>query len=229
MPLISLIFCMANWRCVQVKQEIVNCLRARMTKEQMFQRLREMGVHPAIAFAVYKELRLQNKDYFKRYALTLLVKRQIGQFNNQLAVYRQLQRRSNAFAGDNQESCNGVESSYVGEAAPRGMLAEPVVGAAPATVQHANYYHPATMEASLDYGALPGSSRDLVPVAQRQAAQHGFHPQPAVQNGWTAGHAPTAVRIFGATVTSSYPPQPQGGFWLSSRQSFAEPQDGAQH
>ncbi|KAL5208143.1 hypothetical protein ABZP36_032578 [Zizania latifolia] len=257
----------------------------------------------------------------------LLVKRQIGQLNNHLAVYRHLQRRSNAFAGDNQASCNGVnpscsgdepvESSYVGEVAPRGMLAEPVVVAAPATVQHANYYHPATMEASLDYGALPGSSRGLVPAAQRQAAQHGFHPdrhavyhqagykgvplpveairrmqvaqlpvaaqapvqhayhysatmQPiqnfvilpgssrgavhrspagrvpashwqaahygfhpqfVVPNGWTAGHAhaPTAVGIFGATITCSYPPQAQGGFRLSSRQSFAAPQDGAQH
>ncbi|CAN6240404.1 unnamed protein product [Urochloa humidicola] len=52
---------------LQVKKIIERCLEQGMNKAEMFRVIREEGLPTWIAFAVFKELREQNHDFFKEY------------------------------------------------------------------------------------------------------------------------------------------------------------------
>lgn len=73
---------------IQVKEEMERCLEAGMSKEQMFRELREKGLHVAIAFAVYKELRDQNYGFFEEYYGKIDVRKQTERFQRLLHQYR---------------------------------------------------------------------------------------------------------------------------------------------
>lgn len=73
---------------IQVKEEVERCLEAGMSKKEMFRELREKGSPPAATFAVYKELRHQNKDFFKEYYLKMDLKKQAGRLKLLLHQYR---------------------------------------------------------------------------------------------------------------------------------------------
>ncbi|KAM0844419.1 hypothetical protein ACQ4PT_057061 [Festuca glaucescens] len=73
---------------IQVKEEVERCLAAGMSKEQMFRELREKGSHPAATFAVYKELRHQNSDFFKEYYVKMDVRKQAERLKLLVHQYR---------------------------------------------------------------------------------------------------------------------------------------------
>ncbi|KAK1684550.1 hypothetical protein QYE76_045398 [Lolium multiflorum] len=73
---------------MQVKEEVERCLAAGMSKEQMFRELREKGSHPAATYAVYKELRHQNKDFFKEYYVKMDVRKQAERLKLLVRQYR---------------------------------------------------------------------------------------------------------------------------------------------
>ncbi|RLM73414.1 uncharacterized protein C2845_PM15G16900 [Panicum miliaceum] len=52
---------------LKVKKTIERCLEQRMNKAEMFRTIREEGLPSWIAFAVFKELREQNHDFFREY------------------------------------------------------------------------------------------------------------------------------------------------------------------
>lgn len=73
---------------MQVKAEVERCLAAGMSKEQMFRELREKRSHPAATYAVYKELRHQNKDFFKEYYVKMDVRKQAERLKLLVHQYR---------------------------------------------------------------------------------------------------------------------------------------------
>ncbi|KAI5011509.1 hypothetical protein ZWY2020_013646 [Hordeum vulgare] len=81
----------------QVKEELERCLGAGMSKEKMFQELHGKGFHPAAAFAVYKELRDQNNDWFREHYVKMDLRKQAERLQLLLHHYRTV-RAANAAA-----------------------------------------------------------------------------------------------------------------------------------
>lgn len=185
------------------------------------------------AFAVYRELRQQNQEFFKAYYLMACVNRQIERFNRQLVAYRVLQQQAKASAptSGSSQGCDGSNPPSSGNSnpaaatyrtttmhaatGPRALSATPLVVAVPGTELLAN--HRAAIPACQNFGALPDLSRGPVHeyddlVTQWQAAQHGCHLQYSVPNGaWAVGHGPSATGPSNAFMASSRPPLTQGG------------------
>ncbi|PNT61616.1 uncharacterized protein LOC112269314 isoform X2 [Brachypodium distachyon] len=59
-----------------------------MSKEQMFRELRLRGLHPAVVFAVYKELRDQNNGFFREHYVKMDLRKQAERLKRLLHHYR---------------------------------------------------------------------------------------------------------------------------------------------
>ncbi|CAN6235844.1 unnamed protein product [Urochloa humidicola] len=73
---------------LQVKKIIERCLEQGMNKAEMFRVIREEGLPTWIAFAVFKELREQNHDFFKEYYTMHDVKRQREKLGRLIQAHR---------------------------------------------------------------------------------------------------------------------------------------------
>ncbi|KAL6903375.1 hypothetical protein ACP4OV_004188 [Aristida adscensionis] len=73
---------------LQVKDTVERCLRQGMDKAEMFRVIREEELPPAIAFAVYKQLRDQNHGFFKEYYNMIELKEQRQRFDRLIQAYR---------------------------------------------------------------------------------------------------------------------------------------------
>ncbi|TVU19309.1 hypothetical protein EJB05_35450 [Eragrostis curvula] len=73
---------------LQVKQTVERCLAQGMDKAQMFRAIREEGLHPGAAFAVYKEIRDQNRVFFQEYYCMIDLKEQRERLDRLIRAYR---------------------------------------------------------------------------------------------------------------------------------------------
>ncbi|TVU01428.1 hypothetical protein EJB05_53141 [Eragrostis curvula] len=73
---------------LQVKRTVERCVAQGMNKEQMFRAIREEGLHPGAAFAVYKELRRQNRGFFREYYCMIDLKEQRERLDRLILAYR---------------------------------------------------------------------------------------------------------------------------------------------
>ncbi|RLM64411.1 uncharacterized protein C2845_PM16G16000 [Panicum miliaceum] len=73
---------------LKVKKTIERCLEQRMNKAEMFRVIREEGLPTWIAFAVFKELREQNHDFFREYYSMHDLKEQREKLGRLIQAYR---------------------------------------------------------------------------------------------------------------------------------------------
>uniref|UniRef100_A0A0E0K362 Uncharacterized protein n=1 Tax=Oryza punctata TaxID=4537 RepID=A0A0E0K362_ORYPU len=205
-----------------VKDEIARCLEARLSKEQMFRQFRQSKIDPVIYYAVYKELRSQNEEFFELFMLKVSLRRQIDRVNHQLAMCRVLRRQANASAGGHRcghPSCSGHRAVAVPVPhAPRAMPSTPLAVPLPATAMaqrtHCNLARmPRPQQPNC--GGRPGSSRGG-PVglsAARRMLETPWQPHVA-PNGWPAGHGHPASGTLAAAMACSSRPVAQRGAHL---------------
>ncbi|BAS80120.1 Os02g0658350 [Oryza sativa Japonica Group] len=229
---------------MQVKDVIARCLEARLSKGQMFRQFRRSKIDPVIYYAVYKELRSQNEEFFELFMLKVSLKRQIDRVNHHLALCRKLWRQANESAGGHRcgnSSCSGGHRHRAvavpvphAEATPRAMPSTPLAVPLPATAMaQRTQCNLARMPRPQqpNCGGRPGSSRGGavgLSAAGRMLETPG---QPHVApNGWPAGHGhPASGTLAAAMACSSRPVARQQGNRREQGWDAHQAQVGAQH